>query len=142
MKFYEKVEASLNINAFVNFQNVVAKFIIFDVLILLSTMANLPTEKVNELKQLIHSHLNQTDVHSKIKSCLDDSFGAEADARSGAVDENAILNILRERGVINDVMRTLKFEGVGSREGGGERERLIDHSAQKTNDDTSHAKGQ
>ncbi|CAB3981640.1 Centrosomal of 76 kDa [Paramuricea clavata] len=103
-------------------------------------MANLPTEKVNELKQLIHSHLNQTDVHSKIKSCLDDSFGAEADARSGAVDENAILNILRERGVINDVMRTLKFEGVGSREGGGERERVVDHSAQKTNDDTTHAK--
>jgi hypothetical protein len=106
-------------------------------------MANLPTEKVNELKQLIHSHLNQTDVHSKIKSCLDDSFGAEADARSGAVDENAILNTLRERGVINDVMRTLKFEGVSSREGRNERERVIDHSTQKTSaDNTSQSKGQ
>ena len=106
-------------------------------------MANLPTEKVNELKQLIHSHLNQTDVHSKIKNCLDDSFKAGGDARSGAVDENAILHTLRERGVINDVMRTLKFEGVDSREGRDQRERVVDGSAQKKNTgDFSQPKGQ
>ena len=104
-------------------------------------MANLPTEKVNELKQLIHSHLNQTDVHSKIRSCLDDSFKAEGDARSGAVDENAVLHTLRERGVINDVMRTLKFEGVDTREGGGQMER--DPSPKKRNtDDYLQPKGQ
>ena len=104
-------------------------------------MAHLPTEKLNELKQLIHSHLNQTDVHSKIKHCLDDSFKGEGDARSGGVDENTVLNILRERGVINDVMRTLKFEGISSRE--GERERIPDHTAQKRNvDDSSQPKGQ
>jgi hypothetical protein len=106
-------------------------------------MANLPTEKVNELKQLIHSHLNQTDVHSKIKSCLDDSFGAEADARSGRVDENAILNVMRERGVISDVMRTLKFEGVGGGEGGGGRARVTDRTAQKMESENDpQAKGQ
>ena len=106
-------------------------------------MANLPTEKVNELKQLIHSHLNQTDVHSKIRSCLDDSFKAEGDARSGAVDENAVLHTLRERGVINDVMRTLKFEGVDTREGGGQMERVTDPSTKKRNtDDYLQPKGQ
>ena len=106
-------------------------------------MANLPTEKVNELKQLIHSHLNQTDVHSKIRSCLDDSFKAEGDARSGAVDENAVLHTLRERGVINDVMRTLKFEGVDTREGGDQMEKVTDPSTKKrSTDDYLQPKGQ
>lgn len=105
-------------------------------------MANLPTEKVNELKQLIHSHLNQTDVQSKIKSCLDNSFGAEGDARSGEVDENAILNTLRERGVISDVMRTLKFEEIGRTDKGGVGKTTTERLTQKTEtDDTTPAKG-
>ena len=70
----------------------------------------LPAEKVHELKQIIHSHLSQMNVHSKIKGCLDDSFTDEDDRRG--IDEATLLNALKERGIVDDVMRTLKFEGI------------------------------
>lgn len=84
------------------------------------SMANLPAEKVNELKQLIHSHLNQTDVHSKIKDCLDESFVSNERHRN-VVEEGEILNVLRERGLVDEVMKTLKFEGIEKK--GDEHER-------------------
>lgn len=70
----------------------------------------LPAEKVHELKQIIHNHLSQMDMHSKIKGCLDESFTDEDDGRE--VTEATLLNALKERGIVDDVMKTLKFEGV------------------------------
>ena len=83
-------------------------------------MANLPSEKVNELKQLIHNHLNQIDVHSKIKDCLnEESFAGQTSSdhdhdQTSTGEEDRILGILREKGLIDEVMRTLKFEGTES----------------------------
>ena len=73
---------------------------------------SLPAEKVHELKQIIHSHLSQMNVHSRIKEYLDESLRDE-DQDRGAVDEATLLNALRERGIVEDVMNTLKFEGLG-----------------------------
>ena len=72
----------------------------------------LPSEKVYELKQIIHNHLSQMDMHSKIKGCLDESFTDEDDGRGG-ITEATLLNALKERGIVDDVIKTLKFEGVG-----------------------------
>ena len=71
----------------------------------------LPTEKVQELKQIIHNHLSQMNVHSRIKECVDESFRGE-DFESGGIDEVGLLNALKERGIVDDVMNTLKFEGL------------------------------
>lgn len=81
----------------------------------------LPREKVQELKQIIHSHLSQMNVHSRIKECVDESFRGE-DFESRGVDEAGLLNALKERGIVDDVMNTLRFEGL-DREAGRTRER-------------------
>ena len=75
------------------------------------TTMSLPTEKVQELKQIIHNHLSQMNVHSRIKECVDESFRGD-DLESGALDEAGLLNALKERGIVDDVMNTLKFEGL------------------------------
>ena len=76
----------------------------------LANMA-LPSEKVHELKQIIHSHVSQMNVHSRIRDCVDESFRGE-EAESAGIDEAGLLNALKERGIVDDVMNTLKFEGV------------------------------
>ena len=71
----------------------------------------LPSEKVHELKQIIHSHVSQMNVHSRIRDCVDESFRGE-EAESVGIDEAGLLNALKERGIVDDVMNTLKFEGL------------------------------
>ena len=71
----------------------------------------LPSEKVHELKQIIHSQVSQMNVHSRIRDCVDESFRGE-DAESSGIDEAGLLNALKERGIVDDVMNTLKFEGL------------------------------
>lgn len=72
---------------------------------------SLPSEKVHELKQIIHSHLSQMNVHSRIKEYVDESFRGDDPEYSG-IDEAGLLNALKERGIVDDVMNTLKFEGL------------------------------
>lgn len=71
----------------------------------------LPSEKVHELKQIIHNHVSQMNVHSRIKDYVDESFRGE-DPGSAGVDEAGLLDALKERGIVDDVMNTLKFEGL------------------------------
>lgn len=94
-------------------------------------MANLPAEKVNELRQLIHSHLNQMDVHSKIKGCLDESFVSDERHRN-VVEEDKILNVLREKGLVDEVMKTLKFEGIEKKHHDQERSKAGEHREKYT----------
>jgi len=82
---------------------------------------SLPREKIQELKQIIHSHLSQMNVHSRIKECVDESFRGE-DFESRGVDEAGLLSALKERGIVDDVMNTLRFEGL-DREPGRTTER-------------------
>ena len=72
---------------------------------------SLPSEKVQELKQIIHSHLSQMNVHSRIKEYVGESFRGD-DLESRGIDETGLLNALKERGIVDDVMKTLKFEGI------------------------------
>lgn len=72
---------------------------------------SLPLEKVQELKQIIHSHLSQMNVHSRIKEYVDESFRGD-DPESSGIDEAGLLDALKERGIVDDVMNTLKFEGL------------------------------
>ena len=95
-------------------------------------MANLPTEKVNELKQLIHNHLNQMDVNSKIKDYLDESFVSDERNRS-VVEEETILTVLRERGLVDEVMKSLKFEGTEARNDGHRRPKAEEHRETQRN---------
>lgn len=50
-------------------------------------------------------------VHSRIKEYVDESFRGDDPEYSG-IDEAGLLNALKERGIVDDVMNTLKFEGL------------------------------
>lgn len=102
----KNVSAKLIVRSF-RFRNLGAIGAIFQT----KTTMSLPTEKVQELKQIIHNHLSQMNVHSRIKECVDESFRGD-DLESGALDEAGLLNALKERGIVDDVMNTLKFEGL------------------------------
>lgn len=67
---------------------------------------SLPPEKVQELKQLIHNHMSHASVHSRIKSCVEESFTGE----DQDIDERFLLQALKDRGVVDEVMRSLRFE--------------------------------
>ena len=69
----------------------------------------LPPEKISELKQLIHNHLNQLDIHGQIRSVVSESLHKDSTADQ---DEKNLLRILKEQGVVEDVMKTLKFHGA------------------------------
>ena len=71
---------------------------------------SLPPEKVNELKQVIHAHLNQLDIHGQIKNVVDESM------KNNSLNENEnemnVLQLLKEKGVVDDILGTLKFQGL------------------------------
>lgn len=69
----------------------------------------LPPEKVQELKQIIHNHMSHASVHSRIQSCVEESFTGE----DRDIDEAGLLQALKDKGVVDEVMRSLRFEGLG-----------------------------
>ena len=73
---------------------------------------SLPPEKVNELKQVIHAHLNQLDIHGQIKNIVDESMKHNMLNESENEREMNMLQILKEKGVVNDILGTLKFKGI------------------------------
>ncbi len=68
----------------------------------------LPPEKLNELKQIIHSHLDQIDIHGRIRQCLDETLQHEEDS----FEEEGLLTALKEKGIIEDVMKNLNFKDL------------------------------
>lgn len=73
---------------------------------------SLPPEKVNELKQVIHAHLNQLDIHGQIKNIVDESMRNNTLNESENENEMNMLQILKEKGVVDDILGTLKFKGI------------------------------
>lgn len=71
----------------------------------------LPPEKLNELKQVIHCHLNQLDIHGQIRNVLSESLG-ENEINERNVGKENLLSILKEKGIVDDVMKTLEFQGI------------------------------
>lgn len=72
---------------------------------------SLPPEKVSELKQVIHNHLSQLDVHGQIRNVLSESL-REKDVDEKNLGESGLLELLKERGIVDDIMKTLEFQGV------------------------------
>lgn len=74
---------------------------------------SLPPEKISELKQLIHSHLSQLDIHGQIRNVLSESLRNESGANGNkSTDEQNLLKVLKEQGIVEDIMKTLKFRGT------------------------------
>ena len=67
----------------------------------------LPSEKLNELRQIIHNHLDKIDIHGRIRQVLSESQH-ENDER--IVEEDGLLASLKQRGVIEDIMKSLNFK--------------------------------
>ena len=63
-----------------------------------------PAEKLSSLRQLIHSKINDLEVQDKIKQCID----AEDSERGGANEEH-LLSQLRDKGVIDDILASLRL---------------------------------
>jgi len=74
---------------------------------------SLPPEKLNELKQVIHNHLNQLDIHNQIRHVLSDSL-RENNLNENDMQKEGLLNILKEKGIVSDIMKTLEFKGVNT----------------------------
>lgn len=71
---------------------------------------SLPPEKVAELKQIIHNQLNQMDVHNKIQEVLTESFHEKGrDTDKDQIGEQEILQALREKGIVDDIMQQLQI---------------------------------
>jgi len=69
----------------------------------------LPAEKLNELKQMIHSHLDHMDIHGKIRECVSESL-RDREEDSGDVSEEGLIRTIQEKGIVEDVMRGLQFK--------------------------------
>ncbi|RVE62178.1 hypothetical protein OJAV_G00154540 [Oryzias javanicus] len=69
---------------------------------------SLPPEKASELKQIIQSHLKKINIHGKIQEVLAET--ARADHSSGRLSEEDFRHALQRRGIIDDVMKDLRFD--------------------------------
>uniref|UniRef100_A0A8C7YYD1 Centrosomal protein of 76 kDa n=1 Tax=Oryzias sinensis TaxID=183150 RepID=A0A8C7YYD1_9TELE len=68
---------------------------------------SLPPEKTSELKQIIQSHLKKINIHGKIQEVLAET--ARVDPGSGRLSEEDFRRALQRRGIIDDVMKDLRF---------------------------------
>lgn len=72
---------------------------------------SLPPEKISELKQIIHSQLGRMDLKSQIREVLNEQMSKDDDLSSrGTIGEEEVLEALKERGLIEEIMRNLHFE--------------------------------
>ena len=71
----------------------------------------LPSEKVAELRQLIHSRVSQLGIRDEIRGCVD-SLGRDG-AGGRTLDEEVLMSALEERGVVDHVMQSLNLSDGG-----------------------------
>ena len=68
----------------------------------------LDPEKISELKEIIHSRLSQMDIHGRIKEVLSENdISYDSD-----IHEDDLMRILKEKGVLDEVMSQLQFEAL------------------------------
>lgn len=72
---------------------------------------SLPTEKISELKQIIHSQLSQGDVQRRIREMLAETMREESAMQAGPMGEQEMLNRLKQRGVVDNILQQIQFEG-------------------------------
>ncbi|CAG5134305.1 unnamed protein product [Candidula unifasciata] len=71
----------------------------------------LPPEKIAELKQIIHSQVSQMDIHHQIRNVVS-NIVSSSNGHAGTLNEADIMNQLRQRGVVDEVMRHIQVDGV------------------------------
>uniref|UniRef100_A0A672U4E3 CEP76 N-terminal domain-containing protein n=1 Tax=Strigops habroptila TaxID=2489341 RepID=A0A672U4E3_STRHB len=70
---------------------------------------SLPPEKASELKQIIHQQLVKMDVHGRIREVLAETIREELAPEHQQLSTEDLIKALRQRGIIDDVMKELKF---------------------------------
>ncbi|XP_059713695.1 centrosomal protein of 76 kDa isoform X3 [Haemorhous mexicanus] len=70
---------------------------------------SLPPEKASELKQIIHQQLLKMDVHGRIREVLSETIREELAPEHQQLSTEDLIRALRQRGIIDDVMKELKF---------------------------------
>ncbi|NXF40518.1 CEP76 protein, partial [Nyctibius bracteatus] len=79
---------------------------------------SLPPEKASELKQIIHQQLVKMDVHGRIREVLAETIREELAPEHQQLSTEDLIKALRQRGIIDDVMKELKFvTDVNEKEG-------------------------
>ena len=82
-----------------------------------SQSQRLSAEKMVEMKQIIHDHIRKMDLQSALKDSLE---GAIKDSQGGGdeknisrqeiIDENQIMSMVKEKGILDKILRDLGFE--------------------------------
>ncbi|XP_014112383.1 PREDICTED: centrosomal protein of 76 kDa isoform X2 [Pseudopodoces humilis] len=70
---------------------------------------SLPPEKASELKQIIHQQLLKMDVHGRIREVLAETIREELAPEHQQLSTEDLIKALRQRGIIDDVVKELKF---------------------------------
>ncbi|KAM8966492.1 centrosomal protein of 76 kDa isoform 2-T2 [Pelodytes ibericus] len=70
---------------------------------------SLSPEKATELKQIIHEQLARMNVHGKIREVLSETLNEEFRAETQQLSEEDLMTALRQRGIIDDVIKELRF---------------------------------
>ncbi|XP_041454827.1 centrosomal protein of 76 kDa-like [Lytechinus variegatus] len=71
----------------------------------------LSPEKLTELKQIIHNQLNQMDVQTRIRDILSESL--QDDGEGTGFGETELLDAVRQRGLVEEIMASLEIGGEG-----------------------------
>ncbi|XP_073487402.1 centrosomal protein of 76 kDa isoform X3 [Aquarana catesbeiana] len=66
-------------------------------------------EKVTELKHIIQEQFHKMDVHGKVREVLAETIGDEFGHESHYLSEEDLMEALRRRGIVDDVMKELRF---------------------------------
>lgn len=106
-------------------------------------MSVLPPEKLSALRQLIHSHVCGEELQEQIRGCVADSLAAGEEG--GRVDEEAVMRVLEERGIVEQVMQSLSLSSEGGEVGGAERHGEASpsiHVEKRTGEATMSRKGE
>ncbi|XP_052230366.1 centrosomal protein of 76 kDa-like [Dreissena polymorpha] len=75
----------------------------------------LPPEKISELKQIIHNQLSQGDVQRRIREMLAESMQEEFEGSKNPMGEQEMFNRLKQRGVVDNILQQIQFEGSTSK---------------------------
>ncbi|CAL1548119.1 unnamed protein product [Lymnaea stagnalis] len=70
----------------------------------------LPPEKINELKQIIHSQISQLDIQKQIRNVVS-NMSSQEQGQSSAFTEADVMNQLRQRGVVDEILRHIQVDG-------------------------------
>uniref|UniRef100_A0A493T7S0 CEP76 N-terminal domain-containing protein n=1 Tax=Anas platyrhynchos platyrhynchos TaxID=8840 RepID=A0A493T7S0_ANAPP len=75
---------------------------------------SLPPERAAELRELIQRQLLKMDVHGRIREVLAETIREELAPEHQQLSTEDLIKALRQRGIVDDVMKELKFVTVSS----------------------------